>query len=575
MLPAMDAHVQPLPPAPTWRPGWPTLIAVVAGLMLTTAMPPFRGTAVLAPLALALFFHALREAPRPGRLATWFGLAHVGPLLLWLFFLDPAKSIPTRLLVPVQALAAILFVAAHYTVLGLVVGRIRRTVGPRLLLGLLPLLWMLVELLRSWGLGELGFPWCLSGAAWLHSPVRPLYAAAGELGLGGATALLAATLVALLDLWRVRRTGRAGPDGAVASDPAGVATRRLARGLTAATLVLWLLLAAGSRPLGEDVRGHRRTAPLPVAAIQADVDQADKWDDAKIDSTRIPYTRLTHRAAAAGAELVVWAETAIPAYVRYERGLLDWVRGLAREREVAILTGFPDARRVADPDAGEGQTRLEKFNAAGLFSSTGTLLETYGKHHLVPIGESMPFQRWIPALGRIDVGQAEWTRGERPGPMTLATARGEVPLFTLICYEAAFGNLARGAVQRGGRVMVNITNDGWFGHPSGPRQHAALARIRAIECGVPLVRSANNGISLIAGPDGTVLDRLALDRRGLVAATVPVVARGTLFVRLGWWPVLLFLAVWSTVALAMLWRLRGPDPVGDRSAASSAKRERP
>ncbi len=575
MLPAMDAHVQPLPPAPTWRPGWPTLISVVAGLMLTTAMPPFRGTAMLAPLALALLFHALREGPRPAWLATWFGLAHVGPLLLWLFFLDPAKSIPTRLLVPLQALAAILFVAAHYTVFGVVVGWVRRRTGPRLLLALLPLLWMLVELLRSWGLGELGFPWCLTGAAWLESPVRPLYAAAGELGLGGATALLAATLVALLDLWRARRTQPAGPGDAPAADPAGAAARRLARGLIAATVSLWVLLALGSRPLGEDVGSGRRLEPLTVAAVQADVDQADKWDDARIDSTRIPYTRLTERAATAGAELVVWAETAIPAYVRYERGLLEWVRGLARENRVPILTGFPDARRAADREGADGQPRLEKFNAAGLFSATGTLLDTYGKHHLVPIGESMPFQRWIPALGRIDVGQAEWTRGAPPGPMRLATPQGEVPLFTLICYEAAFSHLARGAVRRGGRVLVNITNDGWFGHPSGPRQHAALARIRTVECGVPLVRSANNGISLIAGPEGRVLDRLALDRRGLVAATVPVVARGTLFVRFGWWPVLGFLVLWSAVALALLWRQRDldpPDAMAGRAAARAAGR---
>ena len=130
------------------------------------------------------------------------------------------------------------------------------------------------------------------------------------------------------------------------------------------------------------------------------------------------------------------------------------------------------------------------------------------------IGEAKPFQRWLPALGKIDVGQAEWTNGDPPGPMTVATPEGDVELACLICFEAAFGELARGAVRRGATVLVNITNDGWFGYSAGPRQHAALARIRAIECGVPLVRCANNGISMICGPDGRVREQLGLRQRG-------------------------------------------------------------
>lgn len=545
----MEDHVQPVPRAPRWRPGRETMLAVLAGIMLTTAMPPLRGTALLAPLALAVLFHLLRTARQPGRLGFWFGLAHAGPLMQWLFYLDPAKSIPSPLLVPLQAMAAIAFVAAHYALFGLVVGRVRRRVGPGPLLPLLPALWMLLEVLRS--VGELGFPWCLTGAAWLESPLRPLYAASGELGLGGATALLAAMLVALADRWRAGRDAPAAPAAPRSGDGpgtagAGGASRPVARALVGASVALWVLLVLGSRPLGDPVPPGDRSEPLAVAAIQADVSQADKWDDAKIDSTRLPYTRLTARAAARGAELVVWAETAVPAYIRYERGLLNWVQGLARTHRVPILTGFPDARRATATTA-DGKPTLEKFNAAGLFTAAGQLQQTYGKHHLVPIGESMPFQRWIPALGRLDVGQAEWTPGEPPGPMPLATGAGEVPLFTLICYEAAFSHLARDAVRAGGRVMVNITNDGWFGHPAGPRQHADLARIRAVECGVPLVRSANNGISLITGPDGTVVQRLGLDRRGLVADTIPVTATGTLFVRLGWWPALGYLVIVGVV----------------------------
>jgi apolipoprotein N-acyltransferase len=528
MFRRMNERVVVLPPAPGRFPGAATVICLLAGVMLTTAMPPLRGTAVLAPAALMLLFQQLRAAPRPGWLAFVFGFGHAATLMSWLFFLDPAKSIPSRALVPVQALAAILFVAAHYWLFGVAVGWLRRRMSPWLLLAVLPVLWTALELLRS--VGELGFPWCLTGAAWLHTPLRTLYRAAGEAGLGAATALLAAAGVALMARWRH-----------------GDESARGWRALLVVAVLAWLLLWWGSTVMAPRSAPGQRTAPLTVACVQANVPQAIKWDPAHIDSTRIPYAEHTAAAAAAGAQLVVWAETAIPAYVRYDREMLDWVRGVARGGRTAVLAGFPDGRYEDDPADGD-ERRLLKFNAAGLFDAQGTLVETYGKHHLVPIGEAMPFQRYLPFLGGIDVGQAEWTPGAPPGPMTLATPRGEVALASLICFEAVFSDLARGAVRRGASVLVNITNDGWFGYSAGPRQHAALARIRGIECGVPLVRCSNNGISLIADGEGRVIDALGLDRRGRIEAAIVPVARGTPYVRWGLWPLLAYLAIWVLAA---------------------------
>ncbi len=535
MLRGMNETVQALPPAVRWRPGMPTLLSLAAGVMLTTALPPMHGTSLLAPVSLALLFHLVGGHPRPGWLTFVFGVGHAASLMSWLFFLDPAKSIPTRALIPLQAMAAILFVAAHYWLLGIVVGLLRRRCGPRLLLAWLPVLWIGLELVRS--RGELAFPWCLVGTAWLDTPVAPLFATAGETGLGAATALAAAALVAI-----GRRIG-------------GVSAERTGwRALLVATVLAWVLLWIGSAPRGARLPSGHRVTPLPVACVQADVAQEDKWDDARIDSTRIPYTDLTARAADDGAALVVWAETAIPAYVRFDRDLMRWLRAVARENEVAILTGFPDGRFEPDPDA-QKERRLLKFNAAGLVSPRGELLETYGKHHLVPIGESMPFQGHLPWLGRIDVGQAEWTPGAPPGPMALRTDAGEVSLACLICFEGAFSHLARGAVRRGANVLVNITNDGWFGYTAGPRQHAALARIRAIECGVPLVRCANNGISMICDAEGRVLDRLDMNLRGTVQAPIDPRPRGTRYVQLGRWPVLVFLALWLVVTAALARRV--------------------
>jgi apolipoprotein N-acyltransferase len=508
-------------------PGPATWAVIAAGVMMTTALPPTHGTGVLAPVALALLFYVLRDAPRPGRAAWSFGLAHQTTLLYWLFFLDPAKSIPTRALVPIQAVATILYCALYYLLFGWLAGRVRRRLGATVALVAMPALWVAVELLRL--VGEMGFPWCLAGSAWIDSPLMPLYAAAGEMGLSCATALTGAALVAV-----------AGPRRGVPDD-----ARRARVALVVAAVVGWLGLAAGaSVGGGKPLPAGWRTTPLRVAVIQPDVSLSDKWDDAKTDSTTVPYSELTRRAAGAGAELVVWAETAVPAYLRYDRALMDWLRDLARATAVPIYLGFPDA--VREPDG-----VFRKYNSSGLFSAYGTLLEQYAKHHLLPIGEVMPFERYAPFLGKIDVGQAEWSPGEAPGPIRMQTNAGDFPFAGLICYEAIFGDLARQAVRRGAGCLVNITNDGWFGETAGPLQHAALSRIRAVECGVPLVRCANNGVSFVCGPDGRPVASLGLHRRGILVEPVTLRVGDTLYVRAGAWPALIYLLIATGIGVVL------------------------
>ena len=526
--------IQPVPQGRNWRPSLATSRPLLAGLLVTAGLPPYPWTGVLVVLGLALLFDTMRDGERPGRSAWIFGLAHQTSLLYWLFLLDPAKSIPSRALVPMQAILAIVYVSVFYLGFGWAWGRLRRRLGPAGALLMLPVLWTLMEHLRAGG--ELGYPWCLSGAAVLDTPLFPLVRAAGELGVGTA---LAFTALAGLLLW----------PGRPRAAPAGIRVPAV----TAAGAI-WALLLVGALvtptpPTGASVPGMTpgplRTLPLRVAAVQANVALADKWVDAKIDSTKAPYATLTAAAASAGAEFVVWAETAIPAYVRYEPALLDWTRQVVREAGVHLYTGFPDAERSPDGV-------LKRYNSSGLFGTTGRLGPRYAKHHLLPIGEAMPFTTVIPVLAKLDVGQAEWTPGARPVPMVVGTAEGDFPFSGLICFESAFAWLARSAVVAGARCLVVITNDGWFGESAGPRQHAALARIRAAECDVPLIRCANNGISLISDRRGRVLDSLELGRRGYVAATLVPGPAATPFVRWGHQPLFAGLVVWTLLVL-ILW----------------------
>ncbi len=519
-----------------FRISWATKLALLGGVMLTVALPPFPATVVLAPLSLMLFFQALRISDHPGRTGFVFGVAHQVTLLHWLFFLDPSKSIPSRALVPVQALAAIGYVALFYCLLGYLFGRLARDRG-LWSFWLLPVLWSGMEFLR--GLGELGFPWCLSGAALVGSPWMALYRTAGELGVGVGFALVAATALAL---WE----GRGQPRKSILDG--GIP-------LLVGTALWWTFLVVGMHGLGTTGDGTASNhAPqiLRVAAVQPNVSLSDKWATGKLDSTRIPLTRLTRLAAAGGTQFVVWPETAVPAYLRYDRDLLDWVRSTARDNHIALFTGFPDAER------GPGGKVLQ-YNSSGLFSPQGNLVAQYAKHHLLPIGESMPFSRYLPFLSHIDVGQAEWTPGAAPQPMTLGDSGEGLSFSCLICFESAFSHMARLSVLAGSRLLVIITNDGWFGNSAGPVQHAFLARIRAVENGVPVIRCANNGISFICDDKGAILDLLPVGRRGFVRADITAGRGDTLFVRLGLWPEFIFLLVWLLGGLLMKFRLRGRD----------------
>jgi apolipoprotein N-acyltransferase len=525
------------------RPSRATGLALIAGLMVTGGLPPHAWTGVLVAAGLAMLMATVLTSPQPARTAWYFALAHQSTLLYWMFLLDPAKSIPTRALVPVQAILTILYVSVFYLGWGWLSGRVRGRLGPGRALLAMPALWTAMEGLRS--IGELGFPWCLAGSCAIGTPLMPLVRGFGEIGLGCAVAMAAATAVA----W----TGRAAGDEA---------RRGVRLPLTAATALVWIALLITSRleptpPAPATTAGGAAATvadsllarPLRVAAVQADVALADKWEPARIDSSKVPYSTLTLAAAADGAEFVVWAETALPGYLRFDTPMLNWTRRLVRESGAWLYLGFPDGERK--PDGG-----MRLYNSSGLFTPEGLLTDRYAKHHLLPIGESMPFQRYLPFLGQFNVGQAEWDPGDPPQPMVVATDDGAFPFSALICFESAFGPLARDAVLRGSRCLVIITNDGWFGRTAGPRQHAWLARQRAVECGVPVIRCANNGISFICDQDGRMLDWLDLSRRGTVTASIRPGEARTMYVRAGAWPVAWFVSAWLALALLGPWPRR-------------------
>ncbi len=394
-----------------------------------------------------------------------------------------------------------------------------RPAGARIALAVsFPVIYLAIEELRA--SGELGFPWFQPGyTQHAYLPIIQL-ASLGSVSLVTLWLLLVNVL-----LWRGLRGG---------------ARLRSALGATLLVLVPWLwglrVLAVAPRARGPE-----------VALIQGNVAGEVKWSGRH--QGQILATFLDLSAAAVRREpppaLVIWPETATGSYLRKQLDQALAVAGFAWRTGVPVFAGFADY-------AWDSTGRQHYYNAAGLFAPGGGLGPTYAKRHLVPFGERMPFERVLPGLAHLDLGQAEWT----PGTRTVLFPSAAGPFGCLICFEAIFPGLARADVRAGARWLVNITNDEWFGNSAALYQHAAMAVFRAVENHVPLARCANTGLTLVADANGRVVGSLPVFRPGVLVTALPrPIPWGfpTPYTRLGDWPGLLSLI--GAVALCVV-RLR-------------------
>ncbi|AXI45476.1 apolipoprotein N-acyltransferase [Sulfitobacter sp. SK012] len=284
-------------------------------------------------------------------------------------------------------------------------------------------------------------------------------------------------------------------------------------------------------------------APLTdqvVRLIQPNSAQREKWDPEKLEMfyrRQIAYTAAPPTGEMPEPSLVIWPETAIPWPLDLAQNVVEEISFSAAGRSVILGV----QRRT--------QTRF--FNSLVLLGPQGEIAQTYDKHHLVPFGEYMPLGELAAKFG-IHGLAAQEGNGYSAGPgAVVIEVPGIGPVLPLICYEAVFAHDVNAAPTRP-NLIVQVTNDAWFGRAAGPEQHLAQARMRAIEQGVPLARSANTGISAMVDPWGRVTHSLALNTAGYVDAVLPKPRSATLYSRWGDMPLavllLLGLLVGGTLA---------------------------
>jgi apolipoprotein N-acyltransferase len=311
----------------------------------------------------------------------------------------------------------------------------------------------------------------------------------------------------------------------------------LPRRTAAAVLGVVALLVAATLLFGVGRLGPAERAGddgASVAIVQPSIAQPLKWDPSFAAASLRIYVDLTREAARARPALIVWPETSTPTILRQDPGLIAALQGLAAEAGAALLVGSVDA---------EGTSAPTYRNTAFLLDERG-IVSRYDKIHLVPFGEYVPLS-WVLGFVR---GWAEFIADLEPGSRAVVFSGPPAPFGTVICYEGIFPALVRRFVLGGARFMVNMTNDGWFGHTDGPLQHLGMYPLRAVEHRIAVVRAANTGVSALILPSGETVRSLPLFVRGTLAGRIPLRVGETLYTRLGDWVAYLALAV-SALAL--------------------------
>lgn len=492
----------------------PALAAGLGALAATGLAPLGWAWVSLAAWAAALAWLARIPRWQVAALRGWaLGTGWFAAALFWI--VDPFLVEPERYgwMAPFALVLLAGGMALYWALAAGLAARLGR--DPRRRVLLLVALLTLAEMLRS--VLFTGFPWALIGHIWIGWPQMQAAALVGAPGL---------TLLTLL----------------AAAMPALVGARRALLGAIAGAALMSL----------PALYGTLRTPPGPapvvqpavtVRLVQPNAAQALKWLPEMIPvffDRQIALTSAPPAPGGARPDIVVWSETAVPDALDYAGPALDAMARAAAGAEV--ITGIQ-----RQDQAGRW------YNSLVVIDPDGQVTALYDKHHLVPFGEYMPFMelfaRWgVFGLAANDTGG--FSSG--PGPQLIDLGHDGRAL-PLICYEAIFPqDIARAP----GRAdwMVQITNDAWFGALSGPYQHLAIARLRAVEQGLPLLRSASTGVSAVIDPWGRIVASVPLGEAGFADAALPAPLAPPPYVRLGDAPV--GAALLALVTLALVGRRR-------------------
>lgn len=480
-------------------------LAVISGIFLFLSFPKY-GAGIVAWIALVPLMYSCRESTVISGFIRGFvaGLVFNVGLLYWIAFVIVNYghlSLPIGIFAMLLMAAYLSIYVALFTA-GLVYLRDR---GIAQVIAA-PLLWTCLEYAKSHLLT--GFPW--ENLAYSQYLYIPLIQIADITGIYGLTFVIVLINVIICDLL----TGFIG--GLERKE-----SKRLLMEVAGGVLILIALWGYGDMRVRQ-MREIVDSAPsLDISLIQGNIDQSIKWNPQHQDETLEIYKSLSGSASPSTSGLIIWPETAAPFYFQ-DMGL--------RTREVVLIAkNSANWLLFGSPSYIRKDNQVSFFNSAFLLSPEGRIAGRYDKVHLVPYGEYVPMRRFFPFIGKLVAGVGDFGTGKGYYPLLMDDRKVGV----LICYEAIFPESSLAYKRMGAGLLVNITNDAWFGRSSAPYQHLSMTAFRAVENRLYVLRAANTGISAIIDPTGKIISHTDLFTRTALKGKARFIDKRTCYMAYG------------------------------------------
>jgi apolipoprotein N-acyltransferase len=393
-------------------------------------------------------------------------------------------------------------------------------------------IWVMLEYARTHIMT--GFPWCLLGySQFLRLPLIQIADITGVYGISFLIILVNLVLYKAFYLliverifkdkernWlRVTHYTRHNHKGErIRYDGHGL--RLLAGEMVMIICLVTATLIYGFHKLKIETQGNVGERQLRAVIVQGNIDQAIKWNEEFQKKTLAIYYALSIQSADFKPHLIIWPETAVPLFFQDYSQLSQAVYSAAQATDSTILFGSPAYEKK--------DNATHYFNRAYVLSKY-RILDYYDKVHLTPFGEYVPLKKLLPFLHRIVQAAGDFAPGKDLKPLEARDFR----IGALICYEAIFPGITRRLARQGTDLLVNITNDAWFGRTSAPYQHLSMAVLRCVETRLPMARAANTGISAFILENGEILKQSGLFTREVITERIKLRHQDTFYSQFG------------------------------------------
>ncbi len=422
---------------------------------------------------------------------------------------------------------------------------LKKHVSSRFAFLLFPLFWVSQEFLLNFT--DLHFPWLVLGTA--VSTLLSFIQIADTIGAFGLSALILYINLAWFLMLKADQGKR----------------KRYA---SVGIMLLVIPILYGALKRESEVQPERS---ITVGLVQPNLDPYEKWGNGGLEALMDNYFTLADSAVSRGASLVVFPETALPVYLLsgfYEE-YAERFFSFTNKHDAVLLSGMPDIVYYPDSSMAPGDAKYNKareqyyrnFNAVMMFAPGTREVQRYGKVKLVPFGERAPFVDLIPVFKDFlqwEVGISGWNPGDGARLFSAKFKGNQVlNIAGVVCFESVFPLFINEFVRKGAEILIVVTNDSWYGNTSGPYQHKEIAVLRAVECGKPVVRAANGGISCIISATGETLKSTGFDERAMLVGEVPLQGSSTFYSRFPLLvPIMSLFAVAITVVAVIISILR-------------------